>query len=126
MRTNITSGSPWEDKIGYCRAVKIGNQIEVSGTAPVKDGKTLDGSLYEQTKLCIQIIEKALGEAGASLNDVVRTRMYLTDISKWEEAGKAHGEAFGKIKPATTIIEVSKLIDSKMMIELEVTAVISK
>lgn len=126
MRTNITSGSPWEDKIGYCRAVKIGNQIEVSGTAPVKDGKTLEGSLYEQTRLCIQIIEKALGEAGASLSDVVRTRIYLTDISKWEEAGKAHGEAFGKIKPATTIIEVSKLIDSKMMIELEATAVISK
>ena len=124
MRQNISSGSPWEDVVGYCRAVRIGNTIEVSGTAPVKDGKTLDGSLYDQTKLCIEIIQKAIEEAGGKIEDVVRTRMYLTDITKWEEAGKAHGEFFGKIKPATAMVEVSKLIDPAMMVEIEATAVI--
>jgi enamine deaminase RidA (YjgF/YER057c/UK114 family) len=125
MRKNISSGSPWEDVIGYCRAVRIGNTIEVSGTAPVKDGKTLEGTLYDQTKLCIEIIKKAIEEAGGTLEDVVRTRMYLTDISQWEQAGKAHGEFFGKIKPATAMVEVSKLIDPAMMVEIEATAVIS-
>ncbi len=110
--------------MGYSRAVKIGNVIEVSGTAPVKDGQTLDGSLYEQTKLCIEIIQKALKTAGASLEDVVRTRIFVTDISKWEEAGKAHGEFFGTIKPATSMVEVSKLIDDKMMVEIEATAIL--
>lgn len=123
-RKNISSGSPWEDIVGYSRAVKIGNVIEVSGTAPVKDGQTLDGSLYEQTKLCIEIIQKALKTAGASLEDVVRTRIFVTDISKWEEAGKAHGEFFGTIKPATSMVEVSKLIDDKMMVEIEATAIL--
>ncbi len=124
MRKNISSGSPWEDVIGYCRAVRIGNTIEVSGTAPVKDGKTLDGSLYDQTKLCIEIIKKAIEEAGGKIEDVVRTRMYVTDITQWEQAGKAHGEFFGKIKPATAMVEVSKLIDPAMMVEIEATAVI--
>ncbi|MFT6866018.1 MAG: enamine deaminase RidA (YjgF/YER057c/UK114 family) [Cyclobacteriaceae bacterium] len=123
-RKNISSGSPWEDIVGYSRAVKMGNVIEVSGTAPLKDGQTLEGSLYEQTKLCLEIIQTALAKAGATLEDVVRTRIFVTDISKWEEAGKAHGEFFGKIKPATTMVEVSRLIDDKMMVEIEATAIL--
>ncbi|HKI78984.1 MAG TPA: RidA family protein [Ignavibacteriaceae bacterium] len=124
-RINISSGSPWEDIVGYSRAVRINNIIEISGTAPVKDGKTFaPGNACEQAKCCIRIIEKALKQAGADLHDVVRTRMYVTDISRWEEYGKAHGEFFGKIKPATTMIEVKSLISPDMMIEIEATAIV--
>ena len=124
-RINISSGTPWEDKVGYCRAVRIGNIIEVSGTTSV-DGDSLIGKddLYSQTKFIILKIEKALQNAGAELTDVVRTRMYVTDISKWEEAAKAHAEFFGAIKPATTLVEVSGLIDPDMLIEIEASAVI--
>jgi enamine deaminase RidA (YjgF/YER057c/UK114 family) len=124
-RINISSGTPWEDKVGYCRAVRIGNIIEVSGTTSV-DGDSLIGKddLYSQTKFIILKIEKALQNAGAELTDVVRTRMYVTDISKWEEAAKAHAEFFGAIKPATTLVEVSSLIDPDMLIEIEASAVI--
>lgn len=124
-RVNISSGAVWEDKVGYCRAVCIGNIIEVSGTTSV-DGEILVGkdNLYAQTKFILQKIEKALQEAGASMSDVVRTRMYVTDISQWEDAGKAHAEYFSKIKPATTMIEVSRLINPDMLIEIEVSAVI--
>jgi enamine deaminase RidA (YjgF/YER057c/UK114 family) len=124
-RINISSGTPWEDKVGYCRAVRIGNIIEVSGTTSV-DGDSLIGKddLYSQTKFIILKIEKALQNAGAELTDVVRTRMYVTDISKWEEAAKAHAEFFGTIKPATTLVEVSSLIDPDMLIEIEASAVI--
>jgi enamine deaminase RidA (YjgF/YER057c/UK114 family) len=124
-RINISSGTPWEDKVGYCRAVRIGNIIEVSGTTSV-DGDSLIGKddLYSQTKFIILKIEKALQNAGAELTDVVRTRMYVTDISKWEEAAKAHAEFFGTIKPATTLVEVSGLIDPDMLIEIEASAVI--
>jgi len=125
MRKNISSGAPWEDIVGYSRAVKIGNTIEVSGTAPVRDGEVSGATAYEQTKVCLEIIEEALKKAGATLNDVVRTRMFVTDISKWEEIGKAHGEFFSSIKPATAMLEVSQLIDPKMLIEIEATAVIS-
>jgi enamine deaminase RidA (YjgF/YER057c/UK114 family) len=124
-RINISSGTPWEDKVGYCRAVRIGNIIEVSGTTSV-DGDSLIGKddLYSQTKFIILKIEKALQNAGAELTDVVRTRMYVTDISKWEEAAKAHAEFFIAIKPVTTLVEVSRLIDPDMLIEIEASAVI--
>ena len=126
-RVNISSGAKWEDLVGYSRAVRIGNQIEISGTTSV-DGDTVigKGDLYNQTFFIFQKIEKTLREAGASMNDVVRTRMYVTDISKWEEAGKAHSEFFKDIKPATSMIEVSRLIDPDLLIEIEVTAIIKE
>lgn len=124
-RQLISSGSPWEDVVGYSRAVRVGNLVEVAGTTAM-DGDQLVGlgSVYIQTKYIFQKIEKALAEAGASLNDVVRTRMFVTDISKWEEVGRAHGEIFASIKPASTMVEVSALIDDRLLIEIEVTAVI--
>ena len=124
MRKNISSGAPWEDQVGYSRAVKIGNVIEVSGTAPVINGEVAGENAYEQTKVCLQVIQAALEEAGAAMNDVIRTRMFVTDISKWEQIGKAHGEFFSQIKPASTMVEVSALIDPKMIIEIEATAVV--
>lgn len=122
----ISSGSPWEDIVGYSRAVRVGNVVEVAGTTAM-DGDQLigEGSVYRQTQYIFQKIEKALKEAGASLNDVIRTRMFITDISQWEEAGKAHGEVFANIKPASTMVEVSALIDKRLLIEIEVTAVIA-
>lgn len=124
-RIFISSGSPWEDVVGYSRAVKVGNLVEVAGTTAV-DGDQLigEGSMYEQAKFIFQKIERALQQAGSSLDHVVRTRMYITDISKWEEAGKAHGEVFQQIKPALTMIEVSALIDARLLIEIEATAII--
>ena len=124
MRQNISSGAPWEDQVGYCRAVRIGNVIEVSGTAPSREGKVAGTTAYEQTKVCLEIIEEALNKAGASMEDVVRTRMYVTDISQWVAIGKGHGEVFGKIKPATTMVEVSALIEKGMFVEIEATAVV--
>jgi enamine deaminase RidA (YjgF/YER057c/UK114 family) len=124
-RMNISSGSSWEDIVGYSRAVRIGNIVEVAGTTAV-DGSTMigEGSAYEQTKFILQKIEKALQQAGSSMQDVVRTRVYVTDISKWEEVGKAHGEIFHTIKPASAMVEVSALIDSRMLVEIEVTAIV--
>ncbi|WP_462247507.1 RidA family protein [Ekhidna sp.] len=124
MRQNISSGAPWEDQVGYCRAVRIGNTIEVSGTAPVVDGQTAGGNAYEQTKICLEIIKNAIEEAGGKIEDVIRTRMYVTDISQWVAIGKAHGEVFSQIKPATTMVEVSALIEPDMLIEIEATAII--
>jgi enamine deaminase RidA (YjgF/YER057c/UK114 family) len=124
-RLNISSGAKWEDLVGYSRSVRIGNIIEVSGTAPVGKGKTLyPGNAYEQAKACIKIIEKSLHQAGANLNDIIRTRMFVTDISRWEEYGRAHKEFFGSIKPATSMVEVKSLISPDMLIEIEATAVI--
>lgn len=124
-RTNYSSGAKWEDIVGYSRAVKIGNVIEVTGTVSVDDNSNLVGGkdAYEQTKFIIQKIEKVLQRAGASLKDVVRTRMFVTDISRWEEYGKAHGEFFKDIKPCTTMVEVSKLISPEYLIEIEATAI---
>ncbi|MDO8993775.1 RidA family protein [Daejeonella sp.] len=124
-RFNISSGAVWEDLVGYSRAVRIGNIIEVSGTTAV-DGDKLIGKddLYAQTKFILLKVEKALQEAGAQMTDVVRTRMYVTDISRWEEAGKAHAEFFDVIKPATTMVEVSRLIHPDLLIEIEVSAII--
>ncbi|UEG50154.1 RidA family protein [Ferruginibacter lapsinanis] len=125
-RVKIASGSAWENIVGYSRAVRVGNIIEVAGTTAV-DGDQLigEGDVYVQTRFIFSKIEKALHEAGSSLNDVVRTRMYVTDISKWELIAKAHGEVFGQIKPVTTMVEVAKLIDEKLLIEIEMTAIIS-
>lgn len=125
QRKNIFSGAPWETKVGYSRAVRVGNVIEVSGTTAVLNGEVQHkGDLYKQTQFVLALIEKALEEAGADLHDVVRTRMYVTDISRWEEAGKAHGEFFVHIRPATSMVEVSKLIDPEILIEIEATAVV--
>ena len=125
MRKKISSGSPWEDIVGYSRAVRVGNIIEVAGTTAV-DGDILvgKGDVYEQTVFIFKKIEKALVEAGATLADVVRTRMFITDISEWEAAGKAHGEFFKDIKPVSTMVEVSNLINSDLLIEIQVTAIL--
>lgn len=124
-RINVSSGAMWEEIIGYSRAVRVGNVIEVAGTTAVDGAKIIGGKdAYIQTKFIFQKIEKALKEAGASMNDVVRTRMYVTDISKWEEIGKAHGEVFKEIKPATTMVEVKSLIHPDMIVEIEATAIV--
>lgn len=126
-RQNIGSGAKWEDLVGYSRAVRVGDTVHVAGTvATDENGQVIgEGDLYAQTKFVIQKIEQALQQAGASLSDVVRTRMFVTDISQWEAAGRAHGEAFSTIKPVATMVEVSKLIDERYMIEIEAYAIIA-
>jgi len=126
-RRHVRTGAPWESIVGYCRAVRVGPHIAVSGTAPVGDdgGVVGIGDPYVQARRCIEIIEKALQEAGAELADVVRTRMFVTDISQWEAIGRAHGEAFGDILPATAMVEVSQLIDPQMLVEIEADAVVA-
>lgn len=127
MRNNISSGTPWEDSVGYSRAVRIGNTIEVSGTTAM-DGELLIGAgdAYEQTRFILGKIARSLDQAGATMNDVVRTRMYVTDINQWEDVGRAHGEYFRDIKPASTMIEVSKLINPELLVEIEATACINE
>ena len=127
QRTNYSSGAKWEDIVGYSRAVRIGNTIEVTGTVAVDENGEVMGknNAYEQTKFIIEKIIKVLERAGATLNDVVRTRMFVTDIRRWEEYGKAHGEFFKEIKPCTSMIEISALIDPDYLIEIEATAIIS-
>lgn len=127
-RTNYSSGAKWEDIVGYSRAVKIGNTIEVTGTVAVDENNNLVGgnNAYEQTKFILQKIEKVLERAGATLKDVVRTRMFVTDISRWEEYGRAHGEFFKDIKPCTSMIEIKGLIAPEYLIEIEATAVTSE
>lgn len=126
-RINISSGAKWEDIVGYSRAVRIGNVIEVAGTTAVDDRGEIVGlnSPYEQAKYVFLKIEKALKETGASMKDVVRTRMFVTDISKWEDIGRAHGEYFKDIKPAASMIEVKGLITPGLLVEIEVTAIVS-
>jgi enamine deaminase RidA (YjgF/YER057c/UK114 family) len=123
-RVNISSGAPWETVVGYSRAVRTGPHISVAGTAPVGDGGEVVGvgDPYRQTKRCIEIIAKALGEAGAGLEHVVRTRLFVTDIRQWEAVGRAHGEAFGDIRPASTMVEVKALIDPDMLVEIDADA----
>jgi enamine deaminase RidA (YjgF/YER057c/UK114 family) len=125
-RTNYSSGAKWEEIVGYSRAVKFGNTVEVTGTVAVDDkGELIGGdNAYEQTKFIILKIEKVLISAGASLGDVIRTRMFVTDISRWEEYGRAHGEFFRDIRPCTSMIEVKGLIAPEYLIEIEATAVI--
>lgn len=127
QRTNYSSGAKWEDIVGYSRAVKIGNIIEITGTVAVDENNLLVGkdNAYDQTKFIIEKIEKILLLAGSSLKDVIRTRMFVTDISRWEEYGRAHGEFFKDIKPCTSMIEVSALIEPAYMIEIEATAIIN-
>ena len=126
-RQNISPGAPWESIVGYCRAVRVGPNIAVSGTAPVgEEGEVVAvGDAYLQARRCIEIIERALGEAGAGLEHVVRTRMFVTDISQWEAVGRAHGEAFAEIQPATSMVEVSALIHPDMLVEIEADAIIT-
>ncbi len=125
-RQNISTGSKWEPLIGYSRAVKVGNLGFVSGTTGRGDGGKLvgPGDPAKQTVQAFKVVEKALARAGASLKDVVRTRLYVTDIAKWEEYGRAHGELFRGIRPATAMIQISKLIEPDMVVEVEADAVI--
>jgi enamine deaminase RidA (YjgF/YER057c/UK114 family) len=126
-RQNISSGAPWESIVGYCRAVRVGPHIAVTGTASVgANGEVVaTGDAYGQTRRCIEIIEQALNEAGAGLRDVVRTRIFVTDIAQWEAVGRAHAEVFGDIQPATTMVEVSALIDPDMLVEIEADAIVA-
>ena len=126
-RLKIQSGSKWEDTVGYSRVVKANNIVEVSGTTATDENGDIvgRGDPYLQTKYIIQKIETYLHKAGASLNDVVRTRMFVTDIDRWEEVGKAHGEFFKSIKPAASLLEVNRLIDPNLLVEIEVTAIIT-
>ncbi len=125
-RQLISSGAPWEATVGYSRAVKVGNHIYVAGTtAADEQGNTVSpGDAYAQTKYIFEKIGRALDAAGASFENVVRTRMFVTDISQWEAVGRAHGEIFGNIRPAATMVEVSRLIGHGMLVEVEVDAVV--
>ncbi|TQV69603.1 RidA family protein [Exilibacterium tricleocarpae] len=127
MRKLVSSGSHLEEPIGFSRACRVGNVISVSGTAPIKNGKTAHvGDVYGQTKYCLELSIQAIEEAGGKLGDVIRTRIMLTDISRWEEAAKAHGELFSKIRPACTFVEVSRFIESKWLVETEVDCVLAQ
>jgi enamine deaminase RidA (YjgF/YER057c/UK114 family) len=127
-RINYSTGSEWETRVGYSRAVKIGNYIEVSGTVAIDENNLVIGErdAYLQTKFILQKIETTLIKAGATLKDVVRTRMFVTDISKWQEVGRAHGEFFKDINPCTTMVEVKALIAPQFLVEIEATAIMDK
>ncbi|MFZ9388747.1 MAG: RidA family protein [Chitinophagaceae bacterium] len=125
-RTNFSSGAKWEEIVGYSRAVRVGNIVEVTGTVSVDENSRLVGenNPYEQTLFILQKIEAFLVRAGASKKDVVRTRLFVTDISLWEEFGRAHGEFFREVRPCTTMVEVSRLIAPEYLVEIEASAII--
>ncbi len=127
-RRSISSGTPWESRVGYSRAVRIGDRVIVSGTTATDDAGEVvgDDDPYTQTIVALSNIEDALEEAGATFEDVVRTRVYVTDIGRWEEVGRAHGEHFAEVRPATSMLEVRALIDPAMLVEIEAEAIISR
>lgn len=125
-RKFYSTGSPWEPVVGYSRAVRVGNVIEVAGTTALRDGEIVGrGNPYEQTKVILHTIAEAINGLGGKMTDVVRTRIFVTDISMWEEIGKAHGEVFSQIRPASTMVEVKGLIDPGLLVEIEATAIVA-
>jgi enamine deaminase RidA (YjgF/YER057c/UK114 family) len=125
-RSNLPSGAPWETQVGYSRAVRVGRFIAVSGSAAIDEHGQLvgEGDMYAQARQCLEVIGAVLERAGGRLSDVVRTRIFVTDIERWDEVGRAHRDAFADVMPATSMVEVMRLIDPRMLVEIEADAII--